>query len=158
MWNSVFIAVHAAAAVVAFAAGALSLRSGHYLRTYRTAIAVMAAALLPAVLVDWATTDVVARIVFSGLLGLAAAMVLRAELAGRRSPATTGGPTATYLHHVGFTLIALADGFAVVSAVRLGLPGWAVGVLAVGVVLAGQAGVAAVERRSVGRPAPVAAR
>ena len=45
-------------------------------------------------------------------------MVVRAELAARRPPAT-----AAYVHHVGFTLISLADGFAVVTAVRLGALG-----------------------------------
>ena len=149
VWNTVFITVHAAAAVVAFVAGALSLSSGRFLAVHLVGIAGMAAALVPAVLVDWATTDVVPRVVFGALLGLAAVMVVRAELAWRCAPALTGGPTTAYVHHVGFALISLADGFAVVSAVRLGVPGWLVGVLAVGVVLAGQAAIAAVERRSV---------
>ena len=82
--------------------------------------------------------------VFVGLLGLALVMVVRAELAARRPPAT-----ASYVHHVGFTLISLADGFAVVTAVRLGAPGWLVGLLAVGVVLVGQRAVAGVERSVV---------
>ena len=64
-------------------------------------------------------------------------MVVRAEFAYRRPPARTGGPTAAYLDHIGFTLISLADGFAVVAAIRGGAPGWAVGVLAVGVVVVG---------------------
>ena len=148
MWNTVFVAVHATAALVAFAAGALSIRSGRHLGAYRAGIAVMAVALVPAVLVDWGATATVARAVFLGLLGLALVMVVRAELAARRPPAT-----AAYVHHVGFTLISLADGFAVVTAVRLGAPGWLVGLLAVGVVLVGQRAVAGVERSVV---APVA--
>ncbi len=154
MWNTVFVTVHATAAVVAFVTGALSLRSGRFLTAYRAGVAVMAGALVPAVLVDWAATDVLARMVFAGLIALAGAMVVRAERAGRRPPAATGGPTAAYLDHVGFTLISLAVGFTVVSAVRLGSPGWLVGALAVGIVLAGRAAVGRVGR---GSPAPAAA-
>ena len=149
MANTLFITLHAVAATVAFGAGALSAASGRYLGVYRAAMAVMLAALVPAVLVDWATTDATARIVFAGLLVLGAVMVVRAELAARRAPARTGGPTAGYLEHIGFTLIALADGFVVVTAIRSGAPGWAVGVLAVGVVLVGHVTLRSAERRLV---------
>jgi hypothetical protein len=83
-------------------------------------------------------------------------MVVRAELAVRRSPARTGGPTAAYLEHLGFTLIALADGFAVVAAIRGGAPGWAVGALAPGVVAVGHLTLQAAKRR-LACPAAVAA-
>jgi hypothetical protein len=36
-----------------------------------------------------------------------------------------------YMEHVGFTLIALWDGFVIVLVIDLGPPGWLVGVLAV---------------------------
>ena len=122
-------------------------------------MAVMLAALVPAVLVDWSTTDPTARIVFVGLIGLAGVMVVRAELAVRRAPARTGGPTAAYLEHIGFTLISLADGFAVVAAIRGGAPGWAVGVLAVGVVVVGHLTLQIAKRRLVSPSgAPVVAR
>jgi hypothetical protein len=154
MWNTVFVTVHATAAVIAFAAGVLCLRSGRFLSAYRTAMAVMAAALVPAVLVDWAATDVTARVAFAGLIALAAAMVVRAELAGRRPPAATGGPTAAYVEHIGFTLISLAVGFVVVSGIRLGMPGWLVAALGVGIVAAGRSAVARLGRRT---PVPAAA-
>ena len=154
MWNTVFVTLHATAAVVAFAAGLLSLRSGRFLSAYRIAVVVMAAALVPAVLVDWAATDAAARVAFSGLIGLAAAMVVRAELAGRRPPAVTGGPTAAYVDHIGFTLISLAVGFVVVSGIRLGAPGWLVAVLGVAIVLGGRSAVRKVRRRP---PVPAAA-
>ncbi len=154
MANTLFITVHAVAATLAFGAGVLSAASGRFLGVYRAAMAVMLAALVPAVLVDWATTDTAARAVFAGLIGLAGVMVARAELAVRRRPGRTGGPTAAYLEHIGFTLIALADGFAVVAAIRGGMPGWTVGVLAVGVVVAGHLMLQAAKRRLV---LPVAA-
>lgn len=149
MLHSVLITVHAVAATVAFGAGLLAASSGRLLGVYRVAMATMAAALVPAVLVDWSATDPTARIVFLGLIGLAAVMVLRSELAVRQSPARTGGPTPGYLEHLGFTLIALADGFAVVAAIRSGAPGWAVGVLAVGVVVAGHLSLSLAKRRLV---------
>ena len=82
--NTILITVHAVAATIAFGAGALSAPAGRFLGIYRGAMAVMAAALVPAVLVDWSTTDPTARIVFVGLIGLAGVMVVRAELAVRR--------------------------------------------------------------------------
>jgi hypothetical protein len=147
--HTVLITVHAVAATIAFAAGLLSAPAGRYLGVYRGGIAVMAAALVPAVVLDWSTTDPVARIVFAGLIVLAAVMVVRAELAARQPPARNGGPTAAYLEHIGFTLISLADGFAVVTAVRSGAPAWAVGVLAVGVVVIGHLTLQLAKRRLI---------
>jgi len=149
MANTLFIALHAVAATIAFGAGLLSAASGRFLGVYRAAMAVMLAALVPAVLVDWGTTDATARVVFGGLIVLAGVMVARAELAVRRRPALTGGPTAAYLEHLGFTLIALADGFAVVTLIRGGAPGWAVGVLAVAVVVVGHLTLQIAKRRLV---------
>lgn len=156
MLDSVLITVHAIAATVAFGAGLLSAPAGRFLGVYRGAVAAMALALGPAVLVDWSTTDPTARIVFAGLIALAAVMVVRAELAVRGRPARTGGPTAAYLNHIGFTLIALADGFAVVAAIRGGMPGWAVGALAVCVVAVGHLTLQLTRRRLV-HPLEVAA-
>jgi hypothetical protein len=156
MANTLVITLHAVAATLAFGAGVLSAASGRFLGVYRAAMAVMLAALIPAFLVDWATTDTTARAVFAGLIGLAGVMVVRAELAVRRSPARTGGPTAAYLEHLGFTLIALADGFAVVAAIRGGAPGWTVAVLAVGVVVVGHLTLQLAKRRLV-HPAAAAA-
>ena len=149
MANTLFLTLHAVAATVAFGAGLLSAASGRFLGVYRAAMAVMLAALVPAVLVDWGTTDTTARAVFAGLIVLAGVMVARAEFAVRRSPALTGGPTAAYLEHIGFTLIALADGFAVVTLIRSGAPGWAVGMVAVGVVVVGHLTLQTAKRRLV---------
>jgi hypothetical protein len=154
MWNTLFITVHAVAATVAFGSGILSAAVRRFLGVYRAAMAVMAAALVPAVLVDWGTTDSTARLVFAGLIVLAAVMVVRAELAARERPGRTGGPTAAFLDLLGFTLIALADGFAVVAAIRGGLPGWAVGALAIGVVVVGHLTLQLAKRRLVHPAAP----
>ena len=152
MDDTVFITVHATAATAAFIAGLLSGPSGRFLRLYLGSLAVAAAALVPAVLVDWGSTDAVERIVFGGLFGLALVMLLRAGLALRRRPARTGGPTAAYLDHLGFTLISLADGFAVVAVIRSGAPGWLVAAVAVGVAATGHLALQAAKRQLVRQP------
>jgi hypothetical protein len=149
MLNTLAITVHALAATVAFVAGLLAAPAGRFLGVYRSAMVVMAAALVPAVLVDWTTTDVVGRFAFGGLFLLSLGMVVRAELAARMAPERTGGPLPAYLGHVGFTLIALADGFGVVAVLRAGAPGWVIAAVAAGVVVVGHLGVEAMKRRLV---------
>ncbi|TFV48145.1 hypothetical protein [Blastococcus sp. TF02A-35] len=156
MSDTVFVAVHAAAATLAFGAGLLALPAGRFLGVYRLALLVMVLALVPALLLDWSATDPLARAVFGGLLVLAAVVLVRAELAARIRPDRTGGPTAAYLEHVGFTLVALADGFVVVAAVRAGVPGWLVGLGAVAVVAVGHAAIQVGKRRWVGAGVPLA--
>jgi hypothetical protein len=151
--DAFFVSLHALAATVAFAAGVVALPAGRLVRVHLAAVLVMAAALVPAVLVDWRATPVGARVAFSALAVLAAVVAVRAALAVRGRPQVTGGPSAAYLGHVGFALIALADGFAVVAAIRAGLPAYAVGALALAVVAAGHVGIGVLQRRLV----PVAA-
>ena len=151
--NTFFVSVHALAATVAFATGLAALPAGRWVRLHLAAVVLMAAALVPAVLVDWATTPVGARVAFGALSFLALLMVARAALAARGRPQVVGGPTAAYLGHVGFALVALADGFAVVTAIRAGLPGYAVAALALGVVAAGHVGLSRVQRQLLLSPA-----
>lgn len=147
--NTFFVSAHAVAATVAVVAGLVALPSGRLVRLHLAAVVLMAAALVPAVLVDWATTPVGARVAFAALSVLALVMVARAALAVRGRPQVTGGPTGRYLGHVGFALIALADGFAVVAAIRAGLPGYAAAVLALAVIAVGHAALGVLRRRLV---------
>jgi hypothetical protein len=57
---------------------------------------------------------------------------------------------------VGFTLIALFDGFAIVTALDAGVPGWAIAVVAVAVILAGRRAVQWAEHEAA--PPPCACR
>ena len=152
--NTVFVSLHALAATLAFAAGLAALPAGRFVRLHLAGVVVMAAALVPAVLVDWTATPAGARIAFSVLSVLALVMVARGVLAVRGRPQVTGGPTVGYLGHVGFALIALADGFAVVSSIRAGLPGYAVAALALGVVAVGHVALGVLQRRLVVAPLP----
>ena len=147
--DTFFVSVHAVAATVAFATGLTALPGGRLVRLHLAAVVLMTGALAPAVLVDWGTTPVGARAAFAALSILALVMVARAWLAVRERPQVTGSPTAGYLGHVGFVLIALADGFAVVASIRAGLPGYAVAALALGVVAAGHVAVGLLQRRLV---------
>lgn len=153
MWHTVFIVLHAVAATVAWLAALVALPAGRFFEVYRWAQIGAVAALVPALAVGWSGYDTVLRIAYSGLLVLAAVMLVRAHLAARMLPAATGGPTARYIDHVGFTIIALSDGFAIVAALRAGAPGWLVAVVAVGVIVAGHFGLRVAKARWV-RPAP----
>ena len=164
MDDTVFVTVHAAAATVAFGAGLLAVPGGRFASVYRAALVVAVVALVPAVLVDWQTTAPALRAVFGGLLVLAFVMVVRSVLAVRRRPSPGAAPSAPYLDHLGFTLISLADGFAVVTVFRAGAPPWLVVVIAVGVAVGGHVALQATKRRLVrdgaavsgSRPAPAA--
>ena len=122
MDDTVFVTVHAAAATVAFGAGLLADPAGRFISVHRAALVVAVVALVPAVFVDWPTTAPALRAVFAGLLVLALVMVGRSVLAVRSRPSTGEAPSRRYLDHLGFTLISLADGFAVVTVFRAGAP------------------------------------
>ena len=165
MDDTVFVTVHAAAATVAFGAGLLAVPAGRFASVYRAALVVAVVALVPAVFVDWQTTASGLRAVFAGLLVLALVMVGRSVLAVQQRPAPGEAPTAAYLDHLGFTLISLVAGFAVVAVFRAGAPPWVLVVAAVGVALAGHVALHATKRRLVrrdvaavsgSRPAPAA--
>ena len=66
-------------------------------------------------------------------------------------------PSRRYLDHLGFALISLADGFAVVTVFRAGAPTWVVVVVAVGVAVAGHVALQVTKSAVSGsRPAPAA--
>ncbi|MGH3976244.1 MAG: hypothetical protein ACRDS9_23405 [Pseudonocardiaceae bacterium] len=152
MWHTIFIALHTIAATVALLAGLVALPAGRLFGLYRWTLAGMVVFLVPALVIDWAEFDGSVKVIFAALLVLAAAMFYRATLASRMLPATTGGPTEAYLNHVGFTLIALFDGFAVVAVLRAGAPAWLVAVTAVGIPVIGHFALRATRVRLVRSP------
>lgn len=133
MWHTIFIALHATTATIALVAGLLALPAGRFFAVYRWALAGMAVFLVAALVVGWSGNEVVTNVIFAALLILAAVMLYRARLAGRLLPASTGGPTATYVNHVGFTLVSLTAAFVVVAVLRAGAPDWLLAVSAVAV-------------------------
>lgn len=149
MAHGILIALHAAAGVVAFGLGCLALRRGRVFPGYLGALVAMAVFLGLAVAVGWGANDTVTRIIFSALIGLAAFMVSRGVLAGRVRPEGRARPSAAYVEHIGFTLVGLADGFLVVTVLRLGAPGWALAATGVGVALLGHHALGATRQRLV---------
>jgi hypothetical protein len=147
VWHTLFIALHAASATLALVAGLVALRGGRLFALYRWAMLGMALALAAAIAAGWPGYTGALRVVYVGLAVLAAAMVARANLAARMLPARTGGPTWRYLDHVGFTLIALADGFVVVAVLDAGAPGWATAAAGVAVAVGGHLGLRARQLR-----------
>src|SRR5439155_19276963 len=114
---------------------------------YYAALVLMAAALPVAVLLDWATLDGPTQVAFVALCVLAGTMVWEADRARRflrRAPAAmSAARSGAFVEAVGFTVIALLDGFAIITALNLGAPGWAVAVVGVLVVLVARPAVAA---------------
>src|SRR6266849_4890683 len=78
----------------------------------------------------------ITQIIFGGLAILGLYMIWRAVQAVSvlRDP---HGNQGAVIDHIGFSLISLFDGFAIISAIDLQAPGWLVAVIAVGAVALG---------------------
>jgi hypothetical protein len=63
----------------------------------------------------------------------------------------------SYIRHIGFNLVALFDGFVVVSAFNGGVPGWVAAVIGAGVAVAGHLAIGELERRHAASSAPMMA-
>lgn len=159
--RSAAILLHATAAVVALVMGLVLLRQAgtHHppvgFRWYYAALVVMAAALPVAIAVDWGRLHPATRVAFVALCVLAVTMVWEADRArrflsrapGAMSPARSGA----YVEAVGFTVIALLDGFAIITALDLGAPGWMVATVGILVVLLARPVVAAIRVQAQAR-------
>lgn len=78
-----------------------------------------------------------ARVLFAAFVGLAWFMVWLAARARRIRPSGSARPSRRYLDHVGFTLVALFDAFAVITVLDLGAPIWLVVGTGLAIALAG---------------------
>jgi hypothetical protein len=155
------IVVHATAGVVAFVAGVQAVTAdpaGHgrarAFPVYYWALVVMGVGLLVAVGLDWGDSDSGARVLFVVLSALAAFMVWQADRARRILDETSAKANLrrAFVDRVGFTLIALFDGFVIVSAIDLGAPGWAVAVVGVLGVVVGRRVLSSYEAAAEGPP------
>ncbi|HEV2528795.1 MAG TPA: hypothetical protein VGT61_10140 [Thermomicrobiales bacterium] len=148
------IVLHAVAATVAFGAGLAVIRpprdlDSGFVRLWAWSLVAMLVFVAGAIAAHWGDLATVTRAVYLGLLGLGGVMVARAWLA-RRAP----DQHHAWIHHVGFTLIALFDGFVIVAAIDLGAPAWVAVIAGVMGVLVGRWFVDRIGRRN---PAPVPA-
>lgn len=156
MWHTVLITLHATAGVLALLFGWLAVRRARLFDVYLHSLAGMALFLAAAVAVEWQATENSARVLFTALTALAAFMVWRAVHARRSRPAAAARPSPGYVADVGFTLVALVDGFAVVTVLNLGAPVWLVVTTGVLIAVAGHFAITAGQRATaaLGPPRP----
>jgi hypothetical protein len=147
MLHTTMIILHAAAGVAAFVAGCLALfppaaeqRAQQLFGVYLVSLGLMIVFLLGAMAAHWQQLGTGEQVIFGGLFLLGLYMGWRALAARGLLRRRSEQWRLPYMEHVGFTLIALWDGFVIVLAIDLGAPGWLVIVLAVlGVVVGNRA-------------------
>jgi len=86
---------------------------------------------------DWSAAGNGGRVLFTAFAALAGFMVVRAFLARRLQTTGAAPPTARYIDHLGFTLVALFDAFVVIAVLDASAPIWAVTGLGVLIAVAG---------------------
>jgi len=135
--------LHALSATGAFLVGIVLLFQSNTLRQLQLARAVlvllilMAVFLVIAILSHVTSLPTIKQLIFGGLVILVVYMIWRAVQAVTVLTKQHQEDQLKVLDHVGFVLISLFDGFAIVSALDLHAPGWLVAVVAVGAVALG---------------------
>lgn len=155
MLHTLLVSLHAASGLVAFAAGCLAIRRRSFFPVYLWSLASLLVFLVLAVATDWPQLDPVARILFTAFGVFGGVMAWQALAARRRLPQPHAAPTAAYLDRLGFTLVALFDGFLVIGALDLSGTPWVAAVAGGLGAVAGHLALRAVKARTVPRPGPV---
>jgi len=126
MLHTTMIVLHATAAVVAFVAGFLALfpsrveQQSPWFQVYLGSLGLMLVFLLGAMASHWQRLSTAEQVIFGGLFLLGLYMGWRALSARALLMGRSGQWRLPYMEHIGFTLIALWDGFVVVLAIDLG--------------------------------------
>jgi hypothetical protein len=140
--HSLAIIVHAVSATGAFIVGIVCLFQRNTLRQLQLGVAflvlliLMEVFLIIAILTNITSLPGITQIIFVGLAILGVYMIWRAVQALIVLQEREGNQLAV-IDHIGFNIIALFDGFAIISAIDLQAPGWLVAVIAVGAVVIG---------------------
>jgi hypothetical protein len=148
--HAVLVGLHAAAGVTAFAAGVIAIsarRSKSAFAAYQAGLVALGVFLAVLVAVDWTGLGAGLQAGFAALTALAGYLVWRAEAARRLFADKQERLPARYFDHVGFTLVALFDGFAIIVVVVNGGPGWAAGLVGAAGVAAGHRTIRRLKRR-----------
>ncbi len=158
MLHTLLIAAHAVGGTAAFAAGCLALRPPPRgvpptFRVYLGALGVMVLFVVLAVALDWGTLDSGSRVLLGALIVLALYVGWRGWQAYQMLQRRGAGWIDAYLDGVGFTLIALFDGFVIITALDLGAPVWLIVVIGVLGILVGRGALRRTKTR-VARDAP----
>jgi hypothetical protein len=147
--HTLAIVIHALSATGAFIVGVVLLFQSNMLRqrqlgrAHVVLLILMEVFLVIAILSHVTSLATITQLVFGGLALLGPYMIWRAVQAVsalREQPGNQGA----VIDHIGFNLLSLFDGFAIVSALDLDAPGWLVAVIAVGAVALG---ISAIDRR-----------
>ena len=140
--HTLSIVIHALSATGAFIVGIVLLFQNKTLRQRQLARAVLGLLILMEVFLVIAiishlnSLPAITQIIFLGLAVLGLYMIWRAVQAVSVLQAQSGNQGAV-IDHMGFILISLFDGFAIVTATDLQAPGWLVALVAVGAVALG---------------------
>jgi len=140
--HTLSIVIHALSATGAFIVGIVLLFQSNTLRQLQLGVAflvlliLMEVFLIIAILSHMTSLPGITQIIFGGLAILGLYMIWRAVQA-LLVLQEQGGNQLAVIDHIGFNLIALFDGFAIISAIDLQAPGWLVAVIAVGAVVIG---------------------
>jgi len=146
MLHTSAIVLHATCAVAAFVVGVILIfqpagrRQLQLARALVALLALMGLFLVVAILSHLTSLPTIQRIIFGALFLLLLYMIYRAVQAVNVLTGPSGGQGDDQLKvvdHAGFVLISLFDGFAIVSALDVGAPGWLVAIIAVGAVVVG---------------------
>lgn len=143
MLHTYAIVFHATCAVAAFIVGMILIferslpRQLQLARVLLALLALMGVFLVAAILSHLSILPTVKQIVFGVLFALLLYMIWRAVQAVTALTSAQQGYELKVVDHVGFVLISLFDGFAIVSAIDLRAPGWLVAVIAVAAVVVG---------------------
>ena len=140
--HTLAIVVHVLSATGAFFIGIVLLFQRNTLRrlqlgiTFLVLLILMEVFLVIAILSHLSSLPTLTQIIFGGLTILALYMIWRAvqALLVLREP---NGNQLAVIDHIGFILISLFDGFAIVGSIDLHAPGWLIAVIAVGAVVLG---------------------
>ena len=141
------IVVHATSAIAAFIIGIVFIFQSNTLRQLQLGRAIvvllmlMEVFLVIAILSHVTSLPTITQIIFGGLVILGGYMIWRAVQAVTVLTKQQQEDQLKVIDHVGFVLISLFDGFAIVSALDLHAPGWLVAVIAVGAVGVGIFGI-----------------
>jgi hypothetical protein len=140
--HTLAIVAHALSATGAFIVGIVLIFQRNTLRQLQLGVAFLVLLLLLevflviAILSHVTSLPTMTQLIFGGLAILGVYMIWRAvqALLVLREPHPNQGAV---IDHIGFNLISLFDGFAIISAIDLQAPGWLVAVIAVGAVALG---------------------
>lgn len=155
------ITIHAVAATIAFVLGTwmlIRVRAGNdpgrppLHLGYLGSLFLMALAVFAAVGLDWPTLRSGARAGFIALCLLAVAMVHQADRARRIARSSSSEARVAFVDRVGFTLVALFVGFAVVTSLDAGAPVWLIVLVGVLSVFGGRRAVAAARPQHFDQP------